>query len=161
MNFDEAFDILLGHEGGFVDHPADPGGATRWGITQRVARAHGYTSDMRAFPVSEAKRIARLAYWDAVRAEDLPPAVRYAVFDGGYHSGPEQSIKWLQRAAGVKDDGKIGPMTLNAVRSCDPEALVARYIGHRLDMLNDLRNWPSFARGWTQRIAEILIKVKG
>lgn len=160
-DFDAAFEKLLGHEGGFVDHPDDPGGATRWGITQAVAREHGYRGDMRDLPVTEAKRIARIAYWDAVRADFLPPAVRYVVFDGAYHSGVRQSIRWLQRAAGATDDGVLGPRTLAAVNAFDPEALAARYLGHRLDMMNDLRNWPSFSRGWAQRIAEILMRVGG
>ena len=93
MNFDQAFERLLGHEGGFVDHPRDPGGATRWGITQRVAMAHGYHGSMRDFPVAEAKRIARIAYWDAVRADEMPDAVRFDLFDGAYNSGPAQAIK--------------------------------------------------------------------
>ena len=79
VNFEEAFERLLGHEGDFVDHADDPGGATRWGITERTARAHGYTGPMRDLPVCVARGIAKIAYWDAVKAEQLPAAVRYAV----------------------------------------------------------------------------------
>ena len=100
MNFDLAFDALLGHEGGYVDNPKDPGGATRWGITERVARANGYTGHMRELPVTTAKQIARREYWDAVKADQLPAQLRYAVFDAAYNSGPTQAIKWLQRALG-------------------------------------------------------------
>ena len=158
MNFDKAFDRLLGHEGGFVDHPRDPGGATRWGITQRVARAHGYQGEMRELPVAEARRIARIAYWDAVRADEVPDAVRYDLFDAAYNSGPEQATKWLQRAAGADDDGKLGPKTLLAARMADPQLLAKRFNGHRLRFLTDLKTWPDFGRGWARRIAANLLE---
>ena len=158
MNFDKAFDRLLGHEGGFVDHPRDPGGATRWGITQRVARAHGYQGEMRELPVAEARRIARIAYWDAVRADEVPDAVRYDLFDAAYNSGPEQATKWLQRAAGADDDGKLGPKTLLAARMADPQLLAKRFNGHRLRLMTDLKTWPDFGRGWARRIAANLLE---
>lgn len=157
MNFERAFEKLLGHEGGFVDHPKDPGGATRYGITQRVARANGYEGDMRNLPISEAKRIARKDYWDAVRADDMPDAVRFDLFDAAYNSHPTQATKWLQRAAGAADDGIIGPKTLLAVRMADPHKLAARFNGHRLSFLTDLKTWPTFGRGWARRIAHNLI----
>lgn len=157
MNFEQAFERLLGHEGGFVDHPEDPGGATRWGITQRIARKHGYTGNMRNFPVEEARRIARAEYWDKVRADDVPDALRFDLFDGAYNSGPPQAIKWLQRAAGADDDGIIGPKTLTAVRAANPHLLAKRYNGHRLQFMTDLKTWPTFGRGWTRRIATNLL----
>lgn len=157
MNFEKAFEKLLGHEGGFVDHPRDPGGATRYGITQRVAMAHGYTGDMRELPVSEARRIARIAYWDAVRADEVPDAVRYDLFDAAYHSGPEQATKWLQRAAGADDDGKLGPKTLLAARMADPQLLAKRFNGHRLRFLTDLKTWDAFGKGWARRLAANLL----
>ena len=157
MNFERAFEKLLGHEGGFVDHPKDPGGATRYGITQRVARANGYEGDMRNLPISEAKRIARKDYWDAVRADDMPDAVRFDLFDAAYNSHPTQATKWLQRAAGATDDGIIGPKTLLAVRMADPHKLAARFNGHRLSFLTDLKTWPTCGRGWARRIAHNLI----
>lgn len=157
MNFEQAFERLLGHEGGFVDHPEDPGGATRWGITQRIARKHGYTGDMRNFPVEEARRIARAEYWDKVRADDVPDALRFDLFDGAYNSGPPQAIKWLQRAAGADDDGMIGPKTLTAVRAANPHLLAKRYNGHRLQFMTDLKTWPTFGRGWARRIAANLL----
>ena len=157
MNFERAFEKLLGHEGDFVDHPKDPGGATRYGITQRVARANGYEGDMRNFPLSEAKRIARKDYWDAVRADEMPDAVRFDLFDAAYNSHPTQATKWLQRAAGAVDDGIIGPKTLLAVRMADPHRLAARFNSHRLRFLTDLKTWPTFGRGWARRIADNLL----
>lgn len=157
MNFEKAFEKLLGHEGGFVDHPRDPGGATRWGITQRVARAHGYAGDMRSFPVTDAKRIARTDYWDAVRADEMPDAVRFDLFDAAYNSGAKQAIKWLQRAAGASDDGIIGPKTIAAVRMADPHLLSKRFNGHRLRFLADLKTWDAFGKGWARRVAANLL----
>lgn len=156
MNFDQAFDKLLGHEGDYVDHPADPGGATRWGVTERVARANGYTGDMRDYPVEHAKAIYRSAYWDAVRADELPEAVRYAVFDAAVNSGVRQAITWLQRAVKVMDDGRIGPQTMLAVKTSNHEVTLRRMLSQRLKFMTHLPNWPSFSRGWARRIVDLL-----
>ena len=158
MNFERAFEKLLGHEGGFVDHPKDPGGATRYGITQRVARANGYAGDMRNFPLAEAKRIARKDYWDAMRADDMPDAVRFDLFDAAVNSGVKQAAIWLQRAAGAEPDGIIGPKTLLAVRMADPQMLAKRFNGHRLRFMTDLKTWGSFGKGWARRIADNLLE---
>lgn len=156
MNFDQAFDILLRHEGGFSDHQADPGGKTRYGITEAVAREAGYRGDMRELPIDLAKRIYKDRYWDAVRAEELPEAIRYAVFDAAVNSGPRQAIRWLQRAAGAKDDGIIGPKTLAAVRAADPEQVLRRMLAQRLRFMAGMPNWPAFGRGWARRIADLM-----
>ena len=156
MNFDQAFDILLKHEGGFSDHPADPGGKTRFGITEAVAREVGYRGDMRELPIDLAERIYKSRYWDAVRADELPEAVRYAVFDAAVNSGPRQAIRWLQRAVGVRDDGIIGPVTLAAVRAADHERLFRRILAQRLRFMTELPNWAAFGRGWARRIAGLL-----
>ena len=159
MNFDQAFDKLFGHEGDYSDHADDPGGKTRYGITEAVARRAGYKGDMRELPLDLAKRIAYEEYWKPIRADDLPAGVRYAVFDAAVNSGPAQAIKWLQRACSATPDGIIGPQTLLALKVSDPDRVEARMLGHRLDMMNDLKNWPSFSRGWSQRIAELLMEV--
>lgn len=156
MDFDTAFHTLLGHEGGFSDHPDDPGGKTRFGITEAVAREAGYRGDMRELPVDLAKRIYRDRYWNAVRAEELPAAIRYAVFDAAVNSGPRQAARWLQRAVGVRDDGVIGPITLGAVRAADPERLLRRVLSQRLRFMAGLSNWPAFGRGWARRIADLM-----
>lgn len=156
MNFDQAFDILLKHEGGFVDHPDDPGGATRFGVTEAVAREVGYRGDMRDLPLDLAKRIYRERYWDAVKADQLPAQVRYVVFDAAVNSGVGQAARWLQRAVGVRDDGVIGPQTLAAVAQHSPEALTRRFLSQRLRFMSGLANWPAFGRGWARRIADLL-----
>lgn len=156
MTFDDAFERLLGHEGGFVEHPSDPGGATRYGITQRVARARGYQGPMQSLSLDLAKQIAREEYWDAVHADDLPPAIRFHMFDAAYNSGVGQAAKWLQRALEVQNDGKIGPVTLAAAHAAEPYLLVAVFNGHRLQFLTDLGTWPTFGKGWARRIANNL-----
>lgn len=156
MNFDQTFHKLLGHEGGFVDHPDDPGGATNWGVTERVARQHGYTGPMRELPVEMAKDIYRKSYWAPVRADDLPAPIRYAVFDAAVNSGVGQAARWLQRALGVADDGKIGPLTVAAANMADPEQLLRRMLAQRLKFMTSLSTWPSFGRGWARRIADLM-----
>ncbi len=156
MNFDTAFHRLLGHEGGFVDHPSDPGGATCWGVTERVARENGYQGDMRDLPVAVAKEIYRAKYWDAVRAEDLPAAVRYEMFDAAVNSGTGQATRWLQRALGVADDGRLGPITIAAAHAADAQLVARRMLGQRLRFMTDLSTWPTFGKGWARRISELL-----
>lgn len=156
MNFDTAFHRLLGHEGGFVDHPSDPGGATCWGVTERVARDNGYQGAMRDLPVALAKKIYRAKYWDAVRAEDLPAAVRYEMFDAAVNSGTGQATRWLQRAVGVADDGRLGPITIAAAHAADGQLVARCMLGQRLRFMTDLSTWPTFGKGWARRISELL-----
>lgn len=156
MDFETAIGKVLGHEGGYADHPDDPGGKTRYGITEAVARRVGYRGDMRELPLDLAKRIYLEEFWRAVRADDLPPAVRYPVFDAAVNSGVGQAIRWLQRAAGVEADGVIGPRTLAAIQALDAQALRSRILAQRLRMMTTLNNWPAFSRGWARRIADLM-----
>lgn len=156
MNFLIAFEKLLKHEGGFSDHSADPGGKTRYGVTEAVARETGYRGDMRELPLDLAQRIYKDKYWDAVQADALPADVRYIVFDGAVNSGITQSAKWLQRACGVKDDGVVGPATIRAANSLASDGLKRRILGQRLRFMATLPNWPAFGRGWANRIADLL-----
>jgi len=152
MNFDQAFEKLIGHEGGHSNHPDDKGGETMFGITVAVARANGYYGDMKALPLSEAKRIYRASYWDAVKADQLPASCRFDVFDAAVNSGVRQAALWLQRAVGATDDGVIGPQTLQACAVAG-DAVKPRFNGHRLEFMASLSNWPAFGRGWARRIA--------
>lgn len=156
MNFDTAFHKLLGHEGAYSDHPDDPGGATMWGVTERVARANGYQGPMRELPVDVAKAIYRRAYWDAVRADEMPAGLRYPLFDAAVNSGVGQSIRWLQRALQLADDGRIGPVTLAAAKQANAEVIQRRMLSQRLRFMTSLSNWHSFSRGWARRIADLL-----
>ena len=164
MNFDQAFDILLGHEGGFSDHPADPGNWTggRVGVGELRGTKFGIAAntypneDIRNLTVDRAKEIYRRDFWNPVRAEELPAAIRYAVFDAAVNSSPRQAARWLQRAVGVRDDGIIGPITLGAVRAADPERVLRRVLAQRLRFMTGLSNWPAFGRGWARRIADLM-----
>lgn len=155
MNFDQAFERLLGHEGGYVNDPRDPGGETNWGVTRVVARANGYTGPMRDLPVSVAKDIYRKTYWNAVRADELPEPVRYDVFDAAVNHGVSQAAKWLQRAVGTTPDGVIGAATVGAARAAGPH-LPAHFNGQRLQFYTDLNTWPTFGKGWARRVASNL-----
>lgn len=155
MDFDHAFDALIGSEGGYSFNAVDPGGETMWGITARVARANGFRGDMRFLPRETAKDIARAAYWNAVRADELPEMLRFQVFDAAYNSGPGQAAKWLQRAAGVADDGAIGPGTL-AAACASPTRVGILFDAERQEFMADLPTWPAFGCGWAKRIAKNL-----
>lgn len=155
MNFDDAFTRLLGIEGGYSDDPHDAGGKTMWGVTEAVARAHGYTGDMRDLPQAFAKMIYRASYWDAAKADQLPDSVRFDVFDAAVNSGVRQAVQWLQTAVGATADGSIGPATLVAANAAGPMA-GAHFLGSRLDAMTNMGGWPSFNKGWARRIASNL-----
>jgi lysozyme family protein len=126
MDFETALAFVLQWEGGYVDDPRDPGGATHYGITQRTARACGYAGRLRDIPMSEVRRIYRERFWEACRCDALPTfGLRLTVFDAAVHSGPARSIGWLQEAAGVKSDRVFGEQTLRAVQGCASPALLA------------------------------------
>lgn len=158
-SYDEAVRRLLAHEGGYTNHPADPGGPTNFGITihdyRRYVKPGATAADVKAMKVAEAKRIYRAKYWDAQRCDELPAGVDYAVFDYGVNSGIGRSKKVLQRVVGVKADGVLGPLTLRAVNASDPKAIVIAICDERLRFLKRLRTWAVFGRGWGRRVADV------
>jgi lysozyme family protein len=156
MNFDQAFAKLLNHEGDFSDHRDDPGGATRFGITEAVARRVGYRGDMKELPLDLAKRIYKEDYWNPIRADDLPADIRYIVFDAAVNSGVQQASLWLQRSCNAGLDGVIGPKTIAAANASDWQDLKMKYLSQRLRFMTELKNWPSFSRGWTRRICDLM-----
>lgn len=160
MTFDEAFDRLIGHEGGYADHPSDPGGQTMWGVTARVARANGFTGDMRDLPREKAKQIYRDLYWSPVKADQLPEAAQFDVFDAAVNSGVGQAAKWLQRVVGATPDGSIGPATIAAAAAAGP-LIGARFNGVRLQFMTDLPTWGAFGKGWARRVAGNLQRLEG
>ncbi len=157
--FDEVLPRVLRREGGYVEHPADPGGATKFGITpSTLARARGRpvsAAEVRELTQAEAADIYRRFYWEAVRADALPPGVDEAVFDLAVHSGPGRAVKLLQRLLGVAEDGIIGPKTLAALAERDPASLVEALAAARLAFLQRLPTWPVFGRGWSRRVREV------
>ena len=156
MNFEQAFDKMIGHEGGYANYPSDPGGETMFGVTKNVARANGYDGSMRDLPRETAKAIYRKQYWDAIKADQLPEALRFHVFDAAVNSGVGQAVKWLQRVAGTTADGVLGPMTLAAVALLNGDRAAAMYSGVRLEFMTGLPTWGMFGRGWSKRIASNL-----
>jgi lysozyme family protein len=154
MNFDQAFDLLLGHEGGYSDHKDDNGGKTRFGVTEAVAREVGYRGDMRELPLDLAKRIYLEDYWRPMRCDELPEEARYVAFDAAVNSGVGQATLWLQRAVGAKPDGILGPMTLAAAKATPN--LKLKLLSQRLQFMANLHAWPAFGRGWARRIAILM-----
>lgn len=150
--FDQCFDKLISHEGGYVNDPRDPGGETQFGISKRA-----YPQvDIKALTLDAARAIYKRDYWDRAQCDKLPPALAYLLFDAAVNSGIGQAIRFLQRAVGLADDGVLGPVTLAAVQRYDAEALCARFVGQRLEFMSKLSSWDAFGRGWARRLADQL-----
>lgn len=153
MTFDEAFERLIGHEGGYVDHPDDPGGATNFGITQRTARASGYTGNMRHLTRDQAREIYRTAYWGRAKADQYDSAIGFQLFDAAVNHGMGNAVRFLQRAVGQVDDGIVGPMTVAAIRRMSVTDVLARFNAERLEFYTRLSTWGTFGKGWARRVA--------
>lgn len=150
--FDQCFDKLISHEGGYVNHPTDPGGETNYGISKRA-----YPSlDIKALTLADAKAIYKRDYWDRAQCDQLPSQLSYLVFDAAVNSGIGQSIRFLQRAVGVADDGVMGAITLSAIKRLDAENLCARFLGQRLEFMTKLSTFDVFGKGWARRVADQL-----
>jgi lysozyme family protein len=149
VNFDDAFEILLGHEGGYVNDRRDAGGETKYGISKRAYPGE----DIAGMTVERAKTIYLRDYWGPAGCDALPDALKLQVFDAAVNSGVRKAVKLLQRAAGADADGVLGPHTLLALQSMPALRLVARFNGERLAMMADLPDWPAFGRGWARRVA--------
>jgi lysozyme family protein len=157
-NFADALEHVLKHEGGYVNHPSDPGGMTNLGVTKRVWEEWvGHEVDektMRELTPAQVGPMYKAKYWDKVKGDDLPDGVDYVVFDAAVNSGPGRAAKWLQACVGVEPDGGIGPKTLAAVAAFEGD-LVDDYSKRRLSFLMDLPHWPTFGKGWSRRVAEV------
>lgn len=158
-NFEKCLEFVLHHEGGFVDHPEDPGGATNLGCTKAtwekwVGRLCT-VDDIKALVPADVAPLYKDKYWDKVRGDDLPTGVDYCVFDTAINSGPGRAAKFLQEAVGAVADGAIGPRTLAAVREADPRQVIDAYCAARLAWLQELPTWPTFGRGWGRRVTEV------
>ena len=158
-NFDRCLSEVLQHEGGWVDDPHDPGGATMRGITIGTFRAwkgRAVTkAELRAISDADLRAIYRQKYWDAVRGDDLPAGLDLVAFDAAVNSGVSRGAKWLQTALGVAADGKIGPATLAAARKAHPKAVIDRATSARLAWLRTLPTWDRFGKGWTSRVESV------
>lgn len=167
MANDERFERCLGeilrHEGGYVDHPSDPGGATNMGITRKTLARWRKVSPWTGLPKAavealtrdEAALIYRAQYWNAAKAGAMPAGVDLALFDFAVNSGPDRAARVLQAALRVAADGEIGPVTLAAAEAADPKRLVNDLCDRRLGFLRRLASFSVFGRGWTRRVAAI------
>ena len=153
-------DVLV-YEGGYVNHPKDPGGATNKGITQATydtfRRRKGLAArSVKSIADSEVAEIYRTGYWNKVRGDDLPAGPDYATFDGAVNSGPARGIKWLQAAIGATVDGIVGNQTLTLARAARDKAAVVRTMcAKRMSFLRSLAIWTTFGKGWTRRVAAV------
>jgi lysozyme family protein len=144
-------------EGGYVNHPKDPGGATDRGITQRTFDAWNRAKGLPQKPVKgiskdTAEEIIASQYLDTVRADILPPGLDYAVGDYSVNSGPSRSVMDLQRTLGVTPDGIIGNHTLAAIREADVQQVIIDLCERRLRFMKSLKTWPTFGKGWRRRV---------
>jgi lysozyme family protein len=160
-NFENCLKLMLAHEGGYVNHPQDPGGMTNLGVTKRVWEEWvGHEVDekqMRALTPETVAPLYKRKYWDAIRADELVDGVDYCVFDVAVNSGPGRAIKFLQSSVGVTADGGFGPATLAAVKEAekDPARLVELYCAKRLEFLQSLKTFETFGKGWSRRVQEV------
>lgn len=161
-NFERALPLFLKHEGGFVNHPDDPGGATNKGVTigtyRRYINRNGTVADLRRITDAQVAKVYKRQYWDRVKGDNLPSGVDYAVADFAINSGPSRAAKYLQGVVGVAQDGKIGPQTLAAVRKMTPVNIIKRLCANRLAFMKRIRGgtlWRTFGRGWQRRVDDV------
>ncbi len=166
MNFDEAFKILVGHEGGFQNDARDRGNWTTGAVGhgKNIGTKYGISGmsypgeDIQNLTIERAKAIYLRDYWQAAGCDYVPPAARFSLFDMAVNSGVQRAIMTLQRAVGADDDGVIGPKTMMLLANMPPAQFVARFNGHRLQFMSGLSTWPAFSRGWANRIAKNLME---
>ena len=160
-NFGSALEHVLVHEGGWANHPKDPGGATMKGVTLATFRRHYgknmTKTDLRNISDAELKKIYKAGYWSKCKCGDLPAGVDYAVFDAAVNSGPGRSAIWLQGAVGAKQDGDIGPKTLERVKKLNPIQVSDDTCDRRLTFLRSLSTWSTFGGGWERRVESVRI----
>lgn len=159
-NFDQCLQLVLGAEGGFGNHPRDPGGATNFGITLETLRswrkskspsAETTIDDVRNLTIAEATEIYRTNYWNLLRCGDLPGGIDLLVFDFGVNAGPGTSAAALQKVIGAEQDGSIGPLTLHAVGAIDRQRVIRDFSARRLELYRSFKNFDVFGAGWTNR----------
>jgi lysozyme family protein len=161
-NSSKAIPKILEHEGGFVNHPSDPGGATNKGITlatfRRYIKPNGTVADLKALTTAQAVAVYKRQYWDAVSADLLPSGVDYAVADFAVNSGPSRAAKYLQAVVGATQDGQIGPATIAATKTMPPREVIERLCDDRLAFMKRIQGgklWQTFGRGWQRRVDDV------
>ena len=164
-NFERCLAITLAHEGGWADHPKDPGQATMKGVTigtYAQFKGRKVTKDeLRNISDADLRTIYRRNYWDKVRGDDLPAGLDLVAFDGAVNSGPSRGARWLQHGVGALPDGKIGPETVRAATITNAAQAVGRACDARLSFLRSLKTWATFGKGWSSRVEDIRAKAIG
>lgn len=161
-NFEKCLEIILHHEGGYVNHPKDPGGETNLGVTKRVYEEWGGTKDMKDLTVEDVAPIYKKNYWDRIKGDDLPSGLDLCIFDFAVNAGPGRAAKMIQKMIGVTVDGGIGPNTLRAIGLYEEEMggvaeVIAEYQKQRQAYYESLSTFDTFGRGWTRRVDETTI----
>ncbi len=149
MNFDLAFERLIGVEGGYVKNPKDPGGETKWGISKR-SYPH---LNIKELTREQARAIYRADFWNRVHADKMYDGLAFQLFDFAVNSGIETAVRYMQRVIGVADDGYWGPITQKAAAKISESDAIMLLNAERLDFMTRLSNWPDASRGWSRRIA--------
>ena len=162
-NFPFCLVAVLRFEGRFVNDQRDPGGATNHGITistwSNWTGRHATVDDIRAVTVADVTPLYRSKYWDAIKGDELPSGLDFAVFDTAVNSGVTKAAKLLQEALGLKPDGIIGPVTVRAAQAADARRVASQILDARLAFLRGLGAWSSFGRGWARRIDQVRANV--
>ena len=157
-NFSSSLIAVLKSEGGFVNHPSDPGGATNLGVTKKVWEAWigkpVSISDMRNLTQAQVSPLYKKQYWDAVRGDDLPSGLDYLVFDFAINAGVSRAIKTLQKALSITDDGVFGNKTLESVSKADTTDLIIKFSDLKEQFYKSLPTFSVFGKGWMRRVAE-------
>lgn len=167
MNFDEAFERLLGHEGGYSSDPDDRGNWTSGKIGQGILKGTKFGISAMSYPnldiknlrVDQAKEIYLKDYWIVAGCDQVPQEVRFDLFDTAVNSGPRTAAKLLQSAIGVMADGQIGPKTLLVLNTFPAARFLARFNGARLLAMTNMAGWETQNKGWARRIANNLLGV--
>lgn len=157
-NWEICLETILHHEGGYVNHPKDPGGETNLGVTKRVYEEWGGTKDMKELTVEDVAPIYKTNYWDRVKGDQLPSGLDLCVFDFGVNAGTGRAAKYLQKLVGAGADGAIGPATLAKVHEFISmeglEGTIQEYQSRRQGYYESLSTFETFGRGWTRRVDE-------
>ena len=157
-NYHDSLIALLHHEGGYVNHPKDPGGETNLGVTKRVYEEYlgrEVTSDeMKNLQPSDVKPLYKKLYWDRCKCDDLPSGLDWAVFDWAVNSGTGRAAKAVQKICGASQDGAIGPKTLALVKGQDTEYMIEEFGKIRQEFYESLKTFDTFGKGWTRRNKE-------
>jgi len=161
-NWQKSFEMMLASEGGYVNHPSDPGGMTNLGVTKRVweewVGRESNEKEMRALTPELVAPLYKRKFWDACKCNDMPTGIDYLVFDFAVNAGPGRSAKILQTAVGVPADGGIGPITLEAVNKMDGDDLIKKFSQAKEDFYRSLNTFETFGKGWLNRVAAVKIK---